>query len=79
MKTRWGSCNPRSKSIRLNSELTKKPIDCLEYIVLHEMAHLIRSKHDAEFIAILEQYMPQWQHKRDQLNAWPLAHVSWDY
>ena len=65
MKTRWGSCNPRSKSIRLNSELTKKPIDCLEYIVLHEMAHLIRSKHDAEFIAILEQYMPQWQHKRE--------------
>lgn len=79
MKTKWGSCNPSSRNIRLNTELAKKPPECLEYIVLHEMAHLIQRHHNNRFIAIMDQAMPQWRLYRDELNNEPLGHVHWDY
>jgi predicted metal-dependent hydrolase len=79
MKTRWGSCNPRSRSIRVNTELAKKPPECLEYIVVHEMLHLIESRHNNGFIALLERFIPRWKSYRDQLNQLPVRHEDWTY
>jgi predicted metal-dependent hydrolase len=79
MKTKWGSCNPRSKSIRLNTELTKKPPECLEYILVHEMLHLIARRHDEHFISLMERYLPNWKSIRQTLNEAPLAHANWAY
>ena len=79
MKTKWGSCNPGTRSIRLNTELAKKPPECLEYIVVHEMAHLIEWRHNDRFVAIMGRNLPQWTGHRDALNAAPLAHQSWTY
>lgn len=79
MKTRWGSCNHRSKAIRLNSELAKKPMDCLEYIILHELMHLLEPTHNRRFSKLLEQYMPDWQHRRKLLNTLPVRHEHWRY
>ena len=79
MKTKWGSCTPQAGSIRLNSELAKKPRDCLEYIVLHEMVHLLEPTHNARFVALMDQYMPRWQFRRDVLNRLPVRHEQWDY
>jgi predicted metal-dependent hydrolase len=79
MKTKWGSCNPRARTIRLNTELAKKPKECLEYIVAHEMLHLLEPKHNARFIRLLDQFMPQWQHYRDTLNGLPVRHERWSY
>lgn len=79
MKTRWGSCNPASRAIRLNTELAKKPPECLEYIVLHEMAHLLEPTHNPRFTALMELFMPQWQHRRQQLNQLPVRHEEWEY
>lgn len=77
MKTKWGSCNPRARSIRLNTELAKKPRHCLEYIVVHEMIHFIDSHHGNRFISLMDRFMPQWQLYRDELNRRPLAHEDW--
>lgn len=77
MKTKWGSCNTAARTIRLNTELAKKPAECLEYIVVHEMAHLIERKHNDRFVALLDQHVPQWSTHRDELNASPLAHEEW--
>jgi predicted metal-dependent hydrolase len=79
MKTKWGSCNPRRASIRLNTDLAKKPRECLEYILVHEMAHLLEPSHNARFVALLDRYLPNWKLLRDELNRWPLGHVTWDY
>lgn len=79
MKTKWGSCNPRSRSIRLNSELAKKPRECLEYIVVHEMVHLLEPTHNRSFIALIDQFMPKWQFYRDILNRLPVRHERWGY
>ena len=79
MKTRWGSCNHRTGSIRLNTELAKKPRECLEYIVVHEMAHLLEPTHNARFVALMDRYLPNWRLLRDELNRFPLAHVTWEY
>jgi predicted metal-dependent hydrolase len=79
MKTRWGSCNPDARSIRLNTELAKKPPTCLEYVVVHEMAHLLERRHNDKFIAYINRFMPQWQYYRQELNRAPLGHVDWDY
>lgn len=79
MKTKWGSCNPRARTIRLNTELAKKPKDCLEYIVLHEMVHLLEPKHGDRFIALMDQYMPRWQFLRQKLNRLPVRHADWAY
>ena len=79
LKTAWGSCNPRSRTIRLNTELAKKPKECLEYIIVHEMLHLLEPTHNARFIALMERYMPNSQHLRDQLNQLPVRHEDWKY
>jgi len=79
MKTKWGSCNPRARTIRLNTELAKKPKECLEYIVAHEMAHLLEPTHNARFIALMDLFMPNFQLLRDQLNQLPVRHENWKY
>ena len=77
MKTKWGSCNPQARHIRLNTELVKKPKDLLEYVVVHEMIHLIEPTHSDRFIAILEQKYPSWREARVELNELPLADEAW--
>lgn len=79
MKTRWGSCTPESGYIRLNTDLAKKPPECLEYIVVHELAHLLEPTHNERFSSIMEMYLPQWQQLRKQLNRLPVRHEHWDY
>ena len=79
MKTKWGSCNHRARTIRLNTELAKKPWECLEYIVVHEMAHVLEPTHNARFVALMDQLMPQWQFYRDRLNRLPVSHEDWAY
>jgi hypothetical protein len=79
MKTRWGSCNPRARNIRLNSDLAKKPKVCLEYVVLHEILHLIERTHNSRFIDLLDRFMPRWQFYRDDLNKLPVRHEDWVY
>lgn len=73
MKTRWGSCNHARGHIRLNTELVKKPKHLLEYVLVHEMAHLIAPTHDERFIALLDEHFPRWQEARAELNRLPLA------
>lgn len=77
MKTKWGSCNPHLRNIRLNTELVKKPKDLLEYVVVHEMAHLIEPSHNERFLAILDRNWPQWRESRAELNALPLGQEVW--
>ena len=77
MKTRWGSCNHRAGNIRLNTELAKKPRDLLEYVVVHEMLHLVEPTHNACFVALLQQHYPTWREARAELNDLPLAAESW--
>ncbi|HSV98127.1 MAG TPA: SprT family zinc-dependent metalloprotease [Spirochaetota bacterium] len=79
MKTRWGSCNPKAGHVRLNTDLAKKPPECLEYILVHEMAHLIEPTHNERFVAIMEKFMPKWKFHRDQLNRLPVRHEEWGY
>ena len=79
MKTRWGSCNSRTSSIRLNTELAKKPRACLEYLVVHEMIHLIEPTHNSRFVALMDGAMPQWRIVREQLNRLPVRHDEWAY
>jgi predicted metal-dependent hydrolase len=79
MKTKWGSCNPRTGTIRLNTELAKKPRACLEYLVVHEMTHLIEPTHNARFLALMDGAMPQWRIVREQLNRLPVRHDEWAY
>lgn len=79
MKTRWGSCNPRVRRIWLNLELAKKRPECLEYIVVHEMVHIIERLHDEGFKDLMDTFMPQWRTFRDELNRAPLAHENWRY
>jgi predicted metal-dependent hydrolase len=79
MKTKWGSCNTAFKTIRLNTELAKKPPECLEHIVVHEMLHLIVRCHDARFTNLMDRHLPGWRLIRQTLNAAPLAHANWLY
>ncbi len=79
MKTKWGSCTPASKSMLINLELAKKPAECLEYIVVHELTHLLESTHNSRFIALMSQFMPKWRLHRDELNRLPVRHEDWDY
>lgn len=79
MKTRWGSCNHEKRTIRLNTELARKPRECLEYLVVHEMAHLIERTHGERFIALMDRFLPNWRTLRDQLSSFPLAHSEWRY
>jgi len=77
MKTKWGGCNPKTGRILINLELIKKPEHCIEYIILHEVAHLIEKRHNDRFRDILTQYMPGWQLYRDELNDAPLGYDEW--
>jgi len=77
MKTRWGSCNHRAGHIRLNTELVKKPEDLLEYVIVHEMAHLIAPTHSGRFIEILQRHYPTWREARAELNELPLTAETW--
>jgi predicted metal-dependent hydrolase len=77
MKTKWGSCNHRARNIRLNTELVKKPKDLLEYVVVHEMIHLIASTHSEKFLALMSKYYPSWREARAELNELPLAAETW--
>lgn len=79
MKTKWGSCNPDSKSIRLNTDLAKKPPGCLEYIVVHELVHLVEPKHNERFLSLMDQFLPRWRFHRAELNRLPVRHNDWDY
>ena len=79
MKTKWGSCSPDTCSIRLNTDLAKKPRVCLEYIVVHEMVHLLEPTHNSRFIDLMGRFMPQWQFYRDELNRLPVRHEHWVY
>jgi predicted metal-dependent hydrolase len=73
MKSRWGSCNKSLGYIRLNTELIKKPKELVEYVVIHEMVHLIESKHNDRFIKILDKHCPFWRDARSELNQLPLG------
>jgi len=77
MKTKWGSCNHRARSIRLNTELVKKPKDLLEYVVVHEMLHVIAPTHSEQFLALMSKHYPTWREARAELNELPLASESW--
>src|SRR5258708_11540591 len=79
MKTKWGSCNHRAGSIRLNTDIARKPRECLEYIVVHEMVHLIEPTHNARFIALMDRFMPKSQSLREALNRLPVRHEDWTY
>ncbi len=79
MKTKWGSCSPSTDSIRLNTDLAKKPSECLEYIVVHEMVHLLEPTHNTRFLALMDQFMPIWRFCRAELNRLPVRHVDWVY
>jgi len=79
MKTKWGACNVSASRICLNLELAKKPVQCLEYIVVHELVHLIERNHNDRFVALMNKHLPQWRHVRQELNSSPLAHDTWTY
>jgi len=79
MKTKWGSCSSRAGNIRLNTDLAKKPRECLEYIVVHEMVHLLEPTHNSRFLALMDLFIPNWRFYRDLLNRLPVRHETWDY
>lgn len=79
MKTKWGSCSPDRGTIRLNSELAKKPPECLEYLVVHEMVHLLEPTHNDRFLGLMGRFMPNWRSRRDTLNSLPVRHEKWGY
>ncbi|GAA5483848.1 M48 family metallopeptidase [Haloferula sargassicola] len=79
MKTKWGSCNPARRTIRLNTELAKKPKECLEYLVVHELAHLIEPTHNERFVSLMDHYLPAWRERRQALNRLPVRHEQWRY
>jgi hypothetical protein len=79
MKTRWGTCNIQARRIWLNLELAKKPVACLEYILVHEMVHLLERQHNDQFRAYMDRFLPQWRLHRDTLNQFPLAYEEWEY
>ena len=74
MKSKWGSCNVESKKIVLNLQLVKVPFDCIEYVILHELAHTIEKNHNSIFISILDKHMPTWREIKDLLNSQTISH-----
>lgn len=79
MKTKWGTCSIEAKRIWLNLELAKKPIHCAEYIVVHELVHLLERNHNDNFIAYMDKFMPQWRQYKDELSRLPASHADWSY
>jgi predicted metal-dependent hydrolase len=79
MKTKWGTCNSKARRIWLNLELIKKPVQCLEYIIVHEMVHLLERRHDDRFASLMDSFIPQWKKVRGRLTSYPLGHEVWSY
>lgn len=79
MKTKWGTCNRETKRIWLNIELAKKPEHCLEYILVHEMVHLLERNHTEQFVAYMDKFMPPWRNYKEELNRSVLRHEEWTY
>ncbi len=79
MKTKWGSCNIQAGRIWLNLELAKKPIECMEFILVHELVHLHERHHNERFRSLMNKHMPNWKERRDLLNSLPLAYEDWSY
>lgn len=79
MRTKWGSCNTEKKRIWLNLELAKKPVECLEFIIVHELVHLLERSHNERFVKYMNEFMPKWRFHRDELNKLPYSHLDWDY
>lgn len=79
MKTKWGGSSPDRRTIRLNTELAKKPPECLEYLVVHEMVHFLEPTHNDRFVALMDRFMPNWRSRRDLLNSLPVRHEEWKY
>jgi predicted metal-dependent hydrolase len=79
MKTRWGSCYKAKKKICLNLELVKKPLECIEYVVVHEMAHFFEGNHGAKFKALMDNLMPEWRFHKAELNRLPMGHEDWKF
>lgn len=79
MKTNWGTCNIENKRILINLELAKKPLYCLEYVVLHEMIHLLQRYHNEKFIHYMDMHLPNWKQIRTELNNLPVSHIKWEY
>jgi len=79
MKTKWGTCNREAKRIWLNTELAKKPFHCIEYIIVHELIHLLERNHNSTFIAYMDRILPAWRHLKHELNQLPVTHADWGY
>ena len=79
MKTKWGTCTIEAQRIWLNLELAKKPTNYLEYIIIHEMTHLLERNHNSRFVALMNQFMPNWREVKEELNRLPVSHVEWTY
>ena len=79
MKTLWGSCMVEKKRIWINLELAKKPLSCLEYIIVHEMVHLLERDHNERFTAHMDSFLPNWRQLRTELNKFPASHAEWKY
>lgn len=79
MKTKWGSCNIEQKRIWINLELAKKPEQCLEYIIVHEMVHLLERNHNDRFLYYMDTFLPNWNQLRTELNKLPVSHADWSY
>lgn len=77
MKTKWGSCNAASRRIWINLELAKKPAECIEYIVVHELVHLLERNHNHRFITYINDLLPPWRQYKEMLNRLPLSHIAW--
>ncbi|OGG49374.1 metal-dependent hydrolase [Candidatus Kaiserbacteria bacterium RIFCSPHIGHO2_02_FULL_54_11b] len=79
MKTRWGTCNHKAGRIWLNLELIKKPLSCIEYVVVHELVHLIEKKHNDRFTELMSRHLPRWRSTKDNLNRFILSHENWEH
>ncbi|HRH98453.1 MAG TPA: SprT family zinc-dependent metalloprotease [Prosthecobacter sp.] len=77
MKTKWGSCNHRSGTVRFNTDLAKKPPECLEYLVVHELVHLLEHTHNARFVSLMDHYLSKWRTHQQALNNLPVRHEAW--
>ena len=79
MKTRWGSCNQKEGRILINLELAKKPLNCIEYVVVHELLHLLERKHDDKFLKLMTKFLPKWQSLKEDLNKMILSYEKWSH
>jgi predicted metal-dependent hydrolase len=76
MKTKWGSCTPALQTIRFNLELAKKPPECLEYVIVHELVHLLEPSHNKRFVALMDSFMPKWRFYQAELNRLPIESID---